>query len=86
MALLKGHKDNFQTLRKAFLNGDVALMDCQLAATGEEVAVVCATVRNEEDGSVQFTPFAVLFNGNPYETLNPPSPEGGFISQEKQNA
>lgn len=25
------------------------------------------------------TPFAVLFNGNPYEMLNPPAPEGGFF-------
>jgi hypothetical protein len=49
-------------------------------ATGEPVAVVCAANR-QEDGSVEFAPFAMLFPGNPYEMLNPPQPEGGFYSQ-----
>ena len=34
------YKANFETLQQAFLAGDVALMECQLAATGEPVAVV----------------------------------------------
>ena len=80
MALMPGHKTNFQTLQDAFAAGDVALMECQLTATGEEVAVICAANR-QEDGGVEFAPFAMLFNGNPYEMLNPPKPDGGFYRQ-----
>ena len=80
MSLSLGDRTNFDTLQQAFLNGDVALMECQLAATGEPVAVVCAANRHE-DGSVDFAPFAMIFNTNPYEMLNPPKPEGGFYSQ-----
>jgi hypothetical protein len=42
MAIPKGHKQNFNTLVEAFRAGDVALMECQLTATGEIVAVICA--------------------------------------------
>ena len=80
--LATGHKANFETLQKAFNNGDVALMECQLAATGEPVAVLCAANRRP-DGEVEFTPFAMMFNGNPSEEINPPKPEGGFFSQDE---
>lgn len=80
MPLLPGHKINFETLQHAFAAGDVALMECQLAETGEEVAVICAANR-QDDGSIEFAPFAMLFNGNPYEMLNPPNPDGRFSPQ-----
>lgn len=80
MPLLPGHRANFETLREAFANGDAALMECQLAATGEEVAVVCAANRHE-NGDMEFAPFAMMFNANPYEMLNPPKPDGGFHTQ-----
>lgn len=83
MALLPGHRHNFNTLQQAFLNGHAALMECQLAETGEEVAVVCA-VSPQKDGTLQFTPFAMLFNDNPYEVLNPPNPDGEFCRQEER--
>jgi hypothetical protein len=28
-------------------------------------------------------PFAMLFNDNPYEVVNPPNPNGGFFGQEE---
>lgn len=77
MALAVGHRKNFETLQQAFLAGDVALLECRLSATGEEVPVLCAANR-APDGSVEFAPFAMLFNGNPYEILNPPNGDGGF--------
>ena len=80
MALAVGHRQNFNTLQQAFRAGDVALMECQLASTGEAVPVICAANR-QPDGSVEFAPFAMLFGGNPYEMLNPPKPEGGFYAQ-----
>ncbi len=80
MPLPIGHRQNFETLQQAFANGDAALMECELAATGEEVAVICAANR-QEDGSVEFAPFAMLFNDDPYRLLNPPNPDGGFYQQ-----
>ena len=82
MAIPTGHRKNFDTLHEAFANGDVALMECQLAATGENVAVICAANRGP-DGEIEFAPFAMLFNGNPYELVNPPNPDGGFLSQDE---
>ena len=82
MALLKGHKRNFKTLQQAFANGDVALMECQSATTGETVAVICAANGTAED-EIEFVPFATLFNGNPYEAVNPPNPDGGYFTQEE---
>ena len=78
MALAPGYKANFDTLRRAFLNDDAALMECQLAATGEPVAVVCAANR-QDDGSVEFAPFAMLFNDNPYEIAEPAEARGRVL-------
>jgi len=84
MALAKGHKQNFNTLVNAFHAGDVALMECQLSATGEKVAVICAA-NHLPKGDIHFVPFAMLFNGDPYRMINPPKAEGGFHSQECGN-
>ena len=83
MPLSVGHRQNFDTLRQAFFAGDVALMECQLVATDEPVAVICAANRLADE-SVEFAPFAMMFPGNPYQAVNPPNPDGGFYSQEEQ--
>ena len=80
MAIASGHRTNFNTLIEAFENGDVALLDCELKATGEQVAVIVAA--NRVNDEIDFVPFAMLFNGNPYEMLNPPNPEGGFHKED----
>lgn len=77
----EGHKRNFDTLQKAFANGDACILECFDKLIGEKVAVICAANR-EEDGSIAFVPFAALHNGNPYERFLPPDPEGGFASEE----
>jgi hypothetical protein len=82
MPLSSTQKNKFNTLRRAVLAGDAALMECPLAATGEAVAVICATNRLA-DGDVEFVPFAMMFSTNPYTTVNPPNPDGGFYSQEE---
>ena len=76
-ALLSGHKTNFDTLCRAVRNGDAAIVDCQHRETGESVAVVCAV---NADHEYELIPLAMLFDGDPYELLNPPSAEGGYVS------
>lgn len=70
MTIVQGHKENFETLRRAFRAGDVCIMDCIEKSTGEHVAVICATVFDGKEYCM--TPFARFFNGNPYEMLIPP--------------
>ena len=82
MAISPGYKQNFDTLCRAFRDECAVLVECQLAATGEPVAVICAA-NEQADESIEFVPFAMMFQDNPYELLNPPNPEGGFYSQEE---
>lgn len=69
--IVQQHKQNFETLKRAFLDGQVCLMDCTLQSSGEHVAVICAV--SPQGDQMEFVPFAMFFNGNPYELLNPPS-------------
>ena len=62
---------NFQTLLRAAENGDLALMECADALTGETRYVICAGGREGSD--FLFTPFGHLADGNPYEAYVPPS-------------
>jgi hypothetical protein len=69
--IVQDHKKNFETLKKAFKNGAVCLMDCVEKCSGEHVAVICTSMP-QEDGGMVFVPFARFFNGNPYSQLIPP--------------
>ena len=60
---------NFETLRQAFLNGHVCLMECTDTVTKEKVAVICAI---NVDTKYEMVPMAVFHNGNPYERFIPP--------------
>ena len=62
---------NFQTLLRAAENGDLALMECADALTGEPRYVICAVGREGSD--FLFTPFGHLADGNPYEAYVPPT-------------
>jgi hypothetical protein len=66
--IIQEHKKNFETLKQAFVNGAVCLMDCIERSTGEHVAVICTVHKEGEEYT--FTPFAGFFNGNPYELLS----------------
>ncbi len=68
--IVLAHKKNFETLKRAFQDGQVTLMDCIDKATGEHVAVICAM--NPEGKEINFVPFARFFNGNPYDQLISP--------------
>lgn len=68
--IVQEHKKNFETLRTAFKNNDVCLMDCIEKSTGEHVAVICAM--NFIDAKYEIVPMAKFFNDNPYELLLSP--------------
>lgn len=78
MAIGKGYKKNFETMQKAMKNGDLAIIEVQEKATGKTRVAICAVGR--EGSEYVICPFALMFDGNPYEELNPPNPEGGFYT------
>lgn len=77
MAIPDHARTNFQTLLRAAEAGDLALMECLDAATGEERYAICAVGRDGRD--FVFTPFGHLAPGNPYEAYRPPAEGGGFV-------
>lgn len=68
---------NFNTLLRAAASGDLALVECADAATGEPRYVLCAVGR--DGGDYVMTPFGHLARGNPFEAYLPPesSPDAG---------
>ena len=64
-------KKNFETMQQAVKAGQVAIMRCTDAKTGEYVTVVC--IVNEDEDSYEFLPVAKMFEGNPYDEVLPPS-------------
>ncbi len=86
MAISKGYKSNFETLKRAHNDGRLALMECQDKKTKKKVYVICAVSSDPEGGeAVDMVPLAKLFDGNPYGELNPPDPgkKDGFIDMSK---
>ncbi len=67
-----GYKDNFETLKRAFLNNDICMMECTDKVTKKQVAVICAAYKDAQ-GMVNMVPLAKMFNGNPYKELIPPA-------------
>jgi Family of unknown function (DUF6117) len=80
MTLNKGVKANLSTLIDAANAGRLAVLECQMKDTGKIVPVIVA-LNEESNGDTGFVPFAVMFEGNPYELLNPPNPDGGFYQE-----
>lgn len=70
MAIAPGHVSNFETLRRAFAEGRICLVECRDKKSGESVAVICAV--NRDGIATEMVPFARMFNGNPYDELHDP--------------
>ena len=64
-------KKNFATLLKAIQNGDFALVSSKRLSDGADVALICALGKDGEE--ILITPFAVMVEGNPYDSYEPPS-------------
>ena len=75
MAIPDHAKANFNTLLQAASAGDLALMECADAVTGEPRYVICAVGR--DPGEFVITPFGHLAPGNPYEAYVPPGETAG---------
>lgn len=71
MSIPDHHRSNFNTLLRAAADGNLALMECTDAATGEARYVICAVGRDNSD--YVFTPFGHLVDGNPFEAYRPPA-------------
>lgn len=71
MAIPDYKVENFRTLMRAAEDGNLALMECRDAATGEARYVLCGVGR---DGSEYvMTPFGHLTEGDPFEAYVPPA-------------
>jgi hypothetical protein len=62
---------NFETLLRAAADGNLALMECADALTGETRYVICAVGR--DGAEFVFTPCGHLVDGNPFDAYLPPS-------------
>lgn len=71
MAIPEAFVRNFQTLLSAAAMGDLALMECADALTGEPRYVICAVGR--EGDEYLMTPFGHLHDGNPFDAYVPPT-------------
>jgi hypothetical protein len=71
MSILDHARANFETLLRAAADGNLALIECTDAVTGEPRCVICAVGR--DGASFVFTPFGHLANGNPFDAYLPPS-------------
>ena len=81
MTLCDGDQRNLDMLAAAFGNRDIALIECQVIATGENVPVICA-VNRQAGRPIQLVPFAELFRGDQHERFSPRRSDGdGFVSQ-----
>jgi hypothetical protein len=75
MAIPDYARANFETLMKAARAGDLALMECTEAVSGETRYVLCAVGRefDRNGGDYVMTPFGHLAPGNPYDAYIPPA-------------
>jgi hypothetical protein len=71
MAIATGYRDNFQTLCRAVEDGKICLMECTDKITKAKVNVLCAV--NTVNGEYEMVPIAKMFDGNPYDELDPPT-------------
>jgi hypothetical protein len=65
-----GHKANLATIQSAADAGHLAVVECSDKVTGKPVHALASIAWDGEEYTI--TPLAKLFDGNPFEELNPP--------------
>jgi len=78
MAIPDAFRANFDTLLRAAADGNLALLECADAVTGEPRYVLCAV--GFDGASYEMTPFGHLADGNPFDQYRPPEPAAGTIA------
>ncbi|MBP7339659.1 DUF6117 family protein [Niveispirillum sp.] len=76
MAIPDHARANFSTLLRAAHDGNLALMECNDAVTGEPRYVIWALGRDQR--GIIMTPFGHLADGNLYDAYLPPDAPGGL--------
>lgn len=71
-ALTVGYRQNFETLKRACINGELALVSVIRKSDKQPVALVCGMQANS-DGSISPVPFAEMVSGNPYAMYEDPT-------------
>jgi Family of unknown function (DUF6117) len=67
-------RTNFNSLEKAFRNGDIALIECRDRRNGEPAYVICViNLHRQADRGpeIEMVPFGLMFNNDPCEMLIP---------------
>ena len=79
MQLTEGMKANFETLKQAAINGDLALVDCFDVITGESVGCICAI--NRENNEYEMVLLAIMPYQPLYERVLLPGEGGTYYSE-----
>ena len=80
MQFTEGMKTNFETLKRAAINGDLALVDCFDVITGESLGCIYAI--NRENNEYEMVPLAIMPYQSLYERVLPPKENGAYYSEE----
>lgn len=70
MAIPDHARTNFNTLLRAAVDGNLALIECADTLTGDPRYVIAAVGRDHR--GIVMTPFGHLADGNPYDAYLPP--------------
>jgi uncharacterized protein DUF6117 len=88
MAIPDAIKTNFNSLEKAFRNGDIALLECRRRSTGEPAYAICAINIHRQaacEPEIEMVPLGLMFNDDPYEMLIPASdPEFDDLTKKRR--
>jgi hypothetical protein len=71
MAIAEGYRRNFQQLLRASATADLALLEVTDKMSHQPAVVIVAV--NFDGATYEFVPIARMFDGNPYEELDPPA-------------
>jgi hypothetical protein len=70
--LLAGYRKNFETLKRAYNEGALALVSAIRKSDNRPVALVCG-IQTNQDQTLTPIPFAVMVEGNPFELFHDPT-------------
>jgi hypothetical protein len=71
MAISDAIKTNFNSLEKAFRNGDIALIECRDRRNSEPAYAICAINLQwpaDREPEIEMVPLGLIFNGQPPAT------------------